>query len=177
MGATGATGVRGVIGSTGSEGPTRVGPAGPAGVAGATGATGATGYTGAVGDTQLAGISGPAGATGATGAQGATGATGDQGAMVAAADRTRWNTFRDYTFVRDSDSINNADGNKAREIAEYLNRNPSARVAIDNLDARRTEAIRTVLLRAGVPPSKIEVGAFVEPQNRRINNVAVLMSR
>ena len=75
----------------------------------------------------MAGYSGPAGATGAAGPQGAVGPTGAQGAS---AGNGGWSSYRDYTFNVNSDDILRSDGNKAREIADYTNRNPSSRVAI-----------------------------------------------
>ena len=85
---------------------------------------GATGDTGAQGSTEMAGYSGPAGATGAAGPQGAVGPTGAQGAS---AGNGGWSSYRDYTFNVNSDDILRSDGNKAREIADYTNRNPSSR--------------------------------------------------
>ena len=104
------------------------------------GAQGATGYTGAQGSTELAGISGPTGATGAAGPQGAIGPTGAQGPM---AGDGGWSSYRDYTFNVNSDDILSADGNKAREIADYMNQNPSARVAIDGSNERRVATFVT----------------------------------
>ena len=65
---------------------------------------------------------------------------------------------------------------KAREIADYLNQNPSARVAIDGSRERRVNNVRDALIGAGVPPYKIQTGAFGDPQLRRDSRVAVLVS-
>jgi outer membrane protein OmpA-like peptidoglycan-associated protein len=100
-------------------------------------------------------------------------ATGAQGSMVAG---VYWSTFRDYSFNSYSDAILRSDNYKAREIADYLNRNPSARVAIDGYNPSRAAVVRTALLNAGVPDHKIQVGAYVEPQDRRLNNIVVLVS-
>jgi outer membrane protein OmpA-like peptidoglycan-associated protein len=120
---------------------------------------------------ELAGISGPAGATGATGPQGATGPTGARGATAGG-----WNPYRDYTFNVNSNDILSSDGNKAREIADYLNQNPSARVAIDGTNQSRVASVRNALIDAGVPAYKIQTGSFDHPQNRRDGRVAVLVS-
>lgn len=173
MGRTGSAGLQGVAGSAGAEGPTTEGPAGPAGPAGVAGARGATGATGAQGATEMAGISGPTGATGATGPQGAVGPTGAQGPMAGAGS---WNSYRDYSFSSSGNEILTDDGNKAREIADHLNQNPSARVAIDGSNERRVNNVRNALLEAGVPAYKIQTGAFGDPQFRSDNRVAVLVS-
>jgi hypothetical protein len=126
---------------------------------------------GATGNTELAGISGPAGATGSVGPQGATGPTGARGATAGG-----WNPYRDYTFNVNSNEILSSDGNKAREIADYMNQNPSARVAIDGTNQNRVARVRSALIDAGVPAYKIETGQFDNPQLRREGRVAVLVS-
>jgi hypothetical protein len=126
---------------------------------------------GATGSTELAGISGPTGATGATGPQGATGQTGARGATAGG-----WSPYRDYTFNVNSNEILSSDGNKAREIADYMNQNPSARVAIDGTNQNRVARVRNALIDAGVPAYKIETGSFDNPQLRRDGRVAVLVS-
>jgi outer membrane protein OmpA-like peptidoglycan-associated protein len=137
------------------------------------GAQGATGYTGAQGSSELAGVSGPSGATGAAGPQGSVGPTGAQGPMAGGAN---WSSYRDYSFNVNSDDILSADGNKAREVADYMNRNPSARVAIDGFNGRRVNKVRSALIDAGVPASRIQTGQFGDAQQRRDNRVAVLVS-
>lgn len=178
-GATGLAGIQGVIGSTGAEGATREGPTGPVGATGATGAQGATGYTGAQGSTEMLGRAGPTGATGATGAQGAIGLTGAQGSGGASgpiAAMGNWTSFREYTFAGNSDDILRSDRNKAREIADYMNQNPSARIAIDSPNQRYVHEVVNALKAAGVPAYKIQVGAFGNPQLRRDNRLEVLVS-
>jgi outer membrane protein OmpA-like peptidoglycan-associated protein len=121
----------------------------------------------------MAGYSGPAGATGATGSQGGVGPTGAQGSS---AGNGGWSSYRDYTFNVNSDDILRSDGNKAREIADYMDRNPSARVAIDGSNERRVSNVRDAVINAGVPAYKIQTGAFGDPQVRRDGQVAVLVS-
>jgi outer membrane protein OmpA-like peptidoglycan-associated protein len=87
-----------------------------------------------------------------------------------------WSSYRDFTFSASGNEIMSSDGNKAREIADYVNRNPSARVAIDGNNERRVSNVRDALINAGVPAYKIQTGAFGDPQNRRDGRVAVLVS-
>jgi outer membrane protein OmpA-like peptidoglycan-associated protein len=87
-----------------------------------------------------------------------------------------WSSYRNYTFSVNSDDILSADGNKAREVADYMNRNPSARVAIDGSSQRRVGNVRQALITAGVPAFKIQTGQFGDAQNRRDGQVAVLVS-
>ena len=121
----------------------------------------------------MAGYSGPTGATGAAGPQGSIGSTGAQGPMAGGGS---WTSYRDYSFNVNSDDILSSDGNKAREIADYMNQNPSARVAIDGSNGRRVNRVRDALVNAGVPAYKIQTGSFGDPQQRRDSRVAVLVS-
>jgi outer membrane protein OmpA-like peptidoglycan-associated protein len=161
------------MGSTGAEGLTTVGPTGATGVAGATGAQGATGYSGARGSTEMAGVAGQRGSTGSAGPQGTTGSTGVQGPM---AEGGSWSPYRNYTFNTGSDAILASDDNKAWEVARYMNQNPSYRVAVDGPNGRRVSNVRDALINAGVPVEKILVGSYGDPQLRRDDRVAVLMS-
>ena len=65
---------------------------------------------------------------------------------------------------------------KAREIADYMNRNPSARIAIDGFNGRRVNTVRSALIDAGVPAARIQTGQFGDAQQRRDSRVAVLVS-
>ncbi|MBS1216899.1 MAG: OmpA family [Proteobacteria bacterium] len=121
---------------------------------------------------EMAGIAGAAGDVDAAGPQGATGQTGARGPMIGGGG---WSPYRDYTFNANSDAVLNSDGNTAWEIAEYLKQNPSARVAIDGFNQNRVSSVRDALISAGVPPSKIQAGAFGDPQLRRNGLVAVLV--
>ena len=87
-----------------------------------------------------------------------------------------WSLYRDFTFTADSDNFVSSDGNKAREIAEYTNENPSYRVAIDGSNGRHVGNVRDALISAGVPASKIQTGAYGDPQLRGDRRVAVLVS-
>jgi len=86
-----------------------------------------------------------------------------------------WNSYRDYDFNFNSDDIMSSDSNKAREVADYMNQNPSLRVGIDGSNQRRVGNVRTALIEAGVPAYKIQTGAFGDPQQRRNSRVAVLV--
>jgi hypothetical protein len=143
---------------------------GPAGV---SGAQGAPGYAGAQGSTEMTGVPGATGATGSPGPQGAVGPTGAQGPMLAGANG--WSPYRDYSFNVNSDQILGADGNKAREIADYLQQNPSQRVTIDGTNDRRVANVREALVNAGVPGYKIQTSSFGSPQQRRNDVVAVMV--
>jgi outer membrane protein OmpA-like peptidoglycan-associated protein len=154
-----------------------MGPTGPAGPAGIAGAQGNTGNTGAQGVTELAGYTGPVGASGAAGPQGAVGPTGAQGPQGAMGPSgSVWNFYRDYTFDGRSDDFIAPDGNKAREIADYLRHNPRARVAIDGPNERYTRSVRDALMDAGVPRQKIDIGAYGDPQRRGDHRVLVMVS-
>jgi hypothetical protein len=173
-GATGLTGVQGVVGSTGAEGPTREGPTGPMGATGATGAQGLSGFVGARGNTEMAGVAGPTGATGATGAQGAVGFTGAQGPGGTMASVNTIAPFRSFTFSGRSDDIVRADLGKAREIADYLRQNPSAKATIDGPSQRYTHSVVDALKEAGVPVNRMQTGPYSAP--RQDNRVDVLIS-
>ena len=131
---------------------------------------------GAQGKTELAGISGLTGATGAAGPQGSIGPTGAQGSLAGATAVGSWRFYREFTFVGNSDDILRSDGNKAREIADYLKQNPSYRVAIDGPSQRYVHSVIDALKDAGVPSSKMQTGAFGDPQLRTDRRVAVLVS-
>jgi outer membrane protein OmpA-like peptidoglycan-associated protein len=121
----------------------------------------------------VVGLSGASGTAGPAGAQGAIGQTGAQGPM---AGKSVWSSYRDYTFSANSNEILRSDSNKATDIASYMNKNPSARIGLDGADARRVGVVREALVVAGVPPSKIQSGAFGDPQQRSDGRVAVLIS-
>ena len=74
-------------------------------------------------------------------------------------------------------------------ISAYIKQNPSLQLALDSstgpygydtqhqdLRERRANAVREVLIQAGVPSDKIKVGAVGDPQSRRDDQVQVLIS-
>jgi outer membrane protein OmpA-like peptidoglycan-associated protein len=87
-----------------------------------------------------------------------------------------WSSYRDYSFNANSDAILASDDHKTREIASYMNQNPSFRVGIDGSNDRRVGSVRDALIDAGVPADKIQTGAFGDPQLRDNSRVAVLVS-
>jgi hypothetical protein len=87
-----------------------------------------------------------------------------------------WSLYRDYTFGANSNEILRSDSSKAREIASYMGQNPSRQIGLDGSNERRVVVVRDALIVAGVPASRIQTGAFGDPQLRRDGRVAVLVS-
>jgi outer membrane protein OmpA-like peptidoglycan-associated protein len=108
--------------------------------------------------------------------QGAIGQTGAQGAGGTAGMVSIWTSYTDYTFVGSSDDILRSDNNKARDIAAYLNRNPSAMVAIDGPNQRYVHSVVDALKEAGVPVSRMQTGPVGNAQLRQDRRVEVLVS-
>jgi outer membrane protein OmpA-like peptidoglycan-associated protein len=157
---------------------------GAAGRVGDTGGQGVIGATGAQGGAQL-GIAGPAGVAGDAGAQGPAGATGAQGP---AGIVSSWTLYREFRFEYDRSDVQGAQLDKVAEIAAYMRRNPSLKIAIDGspdprgsdprnqeLGERRVVAIRDALIKAGMPASKIHMGAFGDTTLVRDRRIAVLI--
>jgi len=113
---------------------------------------------------------------GAAGPQGSVGPTGAQGPLATAGKSGNWSLYRGYDFAYARDDINDNDLKKAGQVAEYINRNPSLDVAIDGSSTRRVHAVRDALISAGVPPDKIQMGAYGDPNLRSERHVAVLVS-
>jgi len=95
---------------------------------------------------------------------------------VGAAGPQKWSVYRGYDFAYARDDINDNDLKKAGQVAEYINRNPSLDVALDGSSTRRVHAVREALITAGVPPDKIQMGAYGDPNLRTDRHVAVLVS-
>ena len=185
VGAAGPAGAQGVAGSEGARGPTLVGPVGPIGGPGIAGVQGASGQAGTQGGVMV-GSAGEAGPPGAVGAQGAIGARGAQGPVGIVG---RWTAYRDFTFYGDRADLQPSDVTMADEIAGYMAHNPSLQIGIDGStnpsggapanqgpNDRRVDAVQAALIKAGVPASKIQTGAFGDPQLRRDDRVEVLIS-
>lgn len=124
----------------------------------------------------MAGVAGSTGRTGATGPQGAIGQTGAQGLGGPGAASGGWKMFRDFTFDGHSDDILRSDLHKSQEIADYLNRNPSALVAIDGPSKRYVHSVVESLTDLGVPISRIQTGTFSDPKSRSDHRVDVLVN-
>jgi len=185
MGPAGPAGAQGAAGYEGARGPTLVGPIGPVGNSGVAGVQGVSGETGAQGYA-MAGSAGAAGPSGDVGAQGPTGRTGAQGQAGIVG---RWTAYRDFSFYGDQTDLQPSDVTMVNEIAGYMAQNPSLQIGIDgstapngvaptnqNLNDRRVDALHNALLTAGVPASKMQTGAFGDPQLRRDGRVEVLIS-
>lgn len=199
-GQTGATGAAGCVvrGSPGVTGP--VGPEGPQGVRGDTGEQGASiaGSTGAIGRSGPAGVQGVAGDTGARGATtagvvGSTGPAGDAGSQGPKGDTgargpdgvvNRWTSYRAFWFGSETADLSSSDMDQVSEIADYMQKNPSLQAGIDGSVPRgsnqdladlRVNSVRSVLIEAGVPVSRIETGAFGDANLARERRVEVLL--
>jgi len=130
-----------------------------------------------------AGETGPSGAAGAQGPMGATGAQGPAGIVA------HWTKYREFTFNADQADLQPSELTMVNEIAGYMAQNPSLQIGIDgftnpdggasnnqDLNNRRVEAVQNALINAGVPASKIQNGAFGNPQLRRDGRVEVLIA-
>ena len=107
---------------------------------------------------------------GAAGVAGTAGMTGAQGAAAVA-----WTTFKDILFDFDKSNLRANEQAPIDQIASHLQQNPSFTVGIDGhadprgtdrynqaLSERRVDAIKSALMKAGVPADKILTGAFGE---------------
>jgi outer membrane protein OmpA-like peptidoglycan-associated protein len=103
-----------------------------------------------------------------------TGAQGQVGGFAG------WTSFREFWFDGNRIDIQASDSNKVSEIAAYMNQNPSVRIGIDDtrgddLSERRTRAVRSALIQAGVPSSKILTGAYGDKKLAADRRVEVLV--
>jgi outer membrane protein OmpA-like peptidoglycan-associated protein len=143
-----------------------------------------TGNTGGQGST-MAGSAGAMGRSGPAGVQGSVGSMGRQGAAGVV---DRWTSYRDFDFEYDRADMRNSDATKVSEIATYMKQNPSLQVGIDGsmdprgtdprnqqLSDRRVDTVRTALINAGVPASRIKTGAFGDTSLTKDRRVEVLI--
>jgi outer membrane protein OmpA-like peptidoglycan-associated protein len=173
-------GPQGMMGQTGSQGATLVGPVGAAGSQGASGTQGSGGLTGGQGYT-MAGSVGATGSAGPAGVQGITGPTGSQGPVGIV---QRWTSFRVINFGYNSSDLTPTDQRTIVDAAAYMAKNPSLQVGLDGyrdpnnqyLSDSRVNAVRNALVASGVPYSKVQVGAFGDPQANRYEKVEMLLS-
>lgn len=99
-----------------------------------------------------------------------------------------WTVYRDFWFDANKAIIHAADAAKVSDIAAYVKQNPTMRIGIDSsldrinanaatldLAKRRSAAIRTALVTAGVPASSIHSGVFGDSLRRRDGRVEVLV--
>jgi peptidoglycan-associated lipoprotein len=100
----------------------------------------------------------------------------------------RWTSYREFWFPYNDADVADSDTSKLAEIAAYLKQNPSLDIGIDgttnsrvdsrdqNLNDRRVQAVRRALVEAGVPDSRIQIGAFGKPELRRDGRIEVLIA-
>jgi outer membrane protein OmpA-like peptidoglycan-associated protein len=99
-----------------------------------------------------------------------------------------WTLYRDFRFDYESSELTSSDKKKVSEIAHYLKKNPSLAIGLDgSMDPRgkdprnlelsnhRVIAIRDALIEAGVPTSRIQMGAFGDAHLAHDRRVAVLL--
>jgi outer membrane protein OmpA-like peptidoglycan-associated protein len=109
------------------------------------------------------------GAQGPAGPIGAAGAPGERGADA------QWVSVPDILFDFDKADIRTEDADKIRLVAEFMKKNDQLVVRLDGhadprgadryngaLSERRVEAVRRILVDAGVPPERIVIAAFGE---------------
>jgi outer membrane protein OmpA-like peptidoglycan-associated protein len=96
--------------------------------------------------------------------------------------------YRDLRFEYNRSELLGSEVKKVSDIARYMKQNPSLNVGLDgsmdprgldprsqDLTERRVSAIRDALLKAGIPSSRIQVGAFGDTRLIRDRRVAVLL--
>lgn len=102
-------------------------------------------------------------------------------APASAQPEARWTFYRDFWFDVDSVALEASDRDSIREVANYLGRNASHRLAIDAgtsegaVRSARIAAVRNALIAAGVPGSKIQEGRFGDERLRRERRVEILI--
>jgi outer membrane protein OmpA-like peptidoglycan-associated protein len=97
-----------------------------------------------------------------------------------------WSSFAELWFDFNGVDLQSSEVSKVSAIVAYINENPSVQVGIDrsmekrgrgtelrddNLRNRRVDAVRELLIEAGVPDYKIRMGAFGDAgltQGRRV---------
>ena len=139
--------------------PHNYGPAGPIGM---TGPQGPQGTQGPMGNR------GPGGPGGPAGAQGGAGAEGPQRA---------WISFADFLFDFDKSDVRFSEIGKMDKLVEYMKSNRNIEIGIDGhadprgtnaynqpLSQRRVDAIKDILVNAGISADKIQTGAFGKTQ-------------
>jgi len=180
-GAAGPRGERGPVGEAGAKGATLYGPSGPAGYAGLAGQQGIIGEQGSKGSA-TAGVAGLAGPSGVLGVRGEKGETGGQGVVGKIG---YWDFYKEFNFTYNEINLNAEDVKNVSEIAEYMKENPSVNIGIDgvavrssdqDMNDRRVNTVRSVLIDAGVPPNKIKTGAIGDRDLRRDGRIAVFFT-
>jgi outer membrane protein OmpA-like peptidoglycan-associated protein len=94
-----------------------------------------------------------------------------------------WTSYKVFNFNGNDATLNESDMRRVAQIADYMKKNPSLHVGIDghlnpnnsDLSNNRVNVIRDSLMKAGMPSSQIEIGAFGDPQLRREGRVEVML--
>jgi outer membrane protein OmpA-like peptidoglycan-associated protein len=99
-----------------------------------------------------------------------------------------WTLYRDLQFSYNRSDLQDSEIKKVSEIALYMKANGSLKVGLDgsmdprgsdprnqDLSDRRVTAIRDALIDAGVPATRIQMGAFGDSRLTRDRRVAVLI--
>lgn len=125
---------------------------------------------------------GPVGTTHASGTDNPAGqAPGLPQSVVA-----NWKSHGDFTFHSGSSDLSSDDMPQIARIADYMEQNPTAKIGIDGgsasspdairtLSIRRTNSVRQALATAGVPNSRMEMGAFSNSASASDHRVEVLL--
>jgi outer membrane protein OmpA-like peptidoglycan-associated protein len=125
----------------------------------------------------FSGIGGPAsagaqtpdgGAAGLSATHGAAGVVRQGDAPVTVRAAGVWTPFTAFDFGPTDAELAPTDAGKVADVVNYLNQHPDQQVRIAgtiaergiDIGSRRIAAIREALLRAGVPLSRIQTGAF-----------------
>jgi outer membrane protein OmpA-like peptidoglycan-associated protein len=95
----------------------------------------------------------------------------------------RWTSYRDFQFGSNQAELRASETNKLAEIALYMKANPSLKVGIDGsmeprnqeLSDQRVSAVRDALIKAGVPPTRIQAGTFGDRKLAHDGRVIVLI--
>ena len=106
---------------------------------------------------------------------GTTGPAVEQAPRANATQAASWTLYRAYDFAYANYDIQDNDLRKAGQVAEYIRQGKSLEVALDGSSTRRVHAVRDALISAGVPPEKIQMGAYGDPNLRTDRRVAVLV--
>ncbi|MES1200008.1 MAG: OmpA family protein [Pseudomonadota bacterium] len=99
-----------------------------------------------------------------------------------------WTAYQDFNFDRTRTDLTPSQMDRVSDIAAYLTQNPSLDVGIDgSLDGRgfsqsdrrlsdnRAASLRGALIQAGVPASRIKMGAFADPARRQQGQIQLLI--
>ena len=95
----------------------------------------------------------------------------------------QWTSYRNFRFDPDQADLSVSETNKVSEIALYMNANPSLKIGIDgsmeprneSLSDQRVTTVRDALIKAGVPTSRIQTGAFGDTKRPRDGRVVVFI--